>query len=356
MSKVFDLVQTLSPKHREAVRENLASDQAFSKYSLLILEAYEKGQGNEPTQNALNLKPIPFKVFERSIFRSILSFYQMEDISVKDLIDTSIFYSLYGSNQKSAKEHSKELELLFHSMKQFGIEQESEELLNALHQLNIGTPLEAVYAHLAEKYQGMAAKNKEILNIFQELNGGLQSYLLEDFNETSLKASISSYKKIRSIYQDNKNGTSNTIYCLSKLMLVVFANQKQLLFDGGQELGELIKLVKKLIDEMPFGMDKFYLQNIFSHTYTKHLKNNGHNEVAQQIISKNKKTNLIEAWNFGFPNQVSEKFFQNEAAKIKSQASYPKNGVLISLPEKLGINISKNNQTIPRDYISFIQN
>jgi hypothetical protein len=125
MKSVKETLLTMPEKHIIAVKERLAEDASFNRFTLQIFDAFCNGITENTIQSELNLKFNSFKAFERVIEKSVLSFYGIEGKSIKDMLFSSIFYSLYGSRVEDKKEKTTELEELFHSMKQFQIEQES---------------------------------------------------------------------------------------------------------------------------------------------------------------------------------------------------------------------------------------
>jgi hypothetical protein len=315
MKSVKEILLTMPEQHIVAVREQLSIDKSFNKFTLDIFDAFYKDVSENTIQSELNLSNVSFKVFERVIERGIIDFYGIENKSIKDMLFSSIFYSLYGSKNKNNIEKTKELEELFHSMKQFNVEQEAYPILLKLYELNIDTRLEAVYKHLSEKYLSVSEKNEIISNQFSSFNKILAIYI-NNHSEDS-KDLIVAYKKIRSTYQKHPNNTTRTYYNLSKLTCVVFTGKTEILNDGDLQLGLLLDAVKSDIENLPLSIDRFYLSNIFSHVYTKHLINVDKPELSIHVLKKKTIISLFEANNFFFPNHITnniyEKYLENES-------------------------------------------
>lgn len=313
MRSVKETLIQLNPLHAKAIRQELAKDEGYNQYTLFIFDAFLNHKEAHSIQEELKINEKSFKLFERSIGKAIFEYYNIEDKTVQDLIFSSIFYSLYGSSHKNEQSRTEELEQLFHTMKQFNIEEASAPLLQALKEVNIGSPLEAVYTHLFNKYSTISAEIDEMIAHFSRMNGILGIYEKESENKTLLKKQlISAYKSIRAIAENHQNNTSAVILNLAKLVCVVFAKQDQLLKDGNTNLGTLITSTNLLIDKLPFGIDRFYFRNVYHHIYARHLANVDKQEIAKVLLNKVDHKALFEAQNFNFPNELSQTYINRE--------------------------------------------
>jgi hypothetical protein len=185
-------------------------------------------------------------------------------------------------------------------MKRYGVEQQSADLLGQLHQLNLDSPLEAVYSHLHNKYVEIEKANREILNIFTDLNSmfaGLES------NITETRDLVYLYKQIRALHLNHKNHTSQVVLNTTKASLVLLANQKQLLKDGSHNLGQLLSDCKNGVEGLPFGFMRFYLKNIVDQLRIMFKYQQNQIEEAKSIYTNCKSKNFYNANNLNFPSK-----------------------------------------------------
>lgn len=341
MRCVRETLIQMNPMHVDAVREELANDEGYNKFTLFILDSYLAGETEQNVQDKLNLNLKSFKLFERNIEKVIFEFYGLEDKKVQDLIFSSIFYSLYSSIHESADARNKELEQLFHTMKQFEIEQVAAPILENLYEANRNTPLEAVYEHLYLKYNRIAELNNKLFSQLSSFNQTLGSYIK---GEKSAEDLIKIFSSIQSLSTEADNNTARIIFQLSKLACLVFADQKQLLKEGEMGLGELLTNTNHGISKLPFGIDRFYLQNIYQHIYARHLENVDKTEIARFLLKKQSTTHLMEASNFNFPNQVSQKYINTvKPIQITAKSKLEKENNFLSVVSDQITNQSKIN-------------
>ncbi|MEQ8908569.1 MAG: hypothetical protein RIC95_05225 [Vicingaceae bacterium] len=304
MQEVDKIVQSLSVAHADCVKSLLAEDHAYSDISLEIFKAYRANCTADEIREELGLNLKAFKVFERIIYRNLLSFYQIEDKSVKDILLTTVFYAVYGGAAKNQKEKSEELEGLFHQLKQHKIEQVSPCLLEELLSIHKSTPLEAVYKHLHTKYKNQEKNNHRIFSQFEKLN-----QILANNHKTKSnfeKTIIRQYKVIRVLAEENSNPTSQAILEISKLMLVVICSQTQLLLEKSESIDGLFGRLRQLIEKQPFGFSKFYLENIYAQLEIIYLYKEDKAKQASEVLSSVNQTQL-EAFNFNFPSKLIAK-------------------------------------------------
>lgn len=325
MMSVKETMRNMCGKHLAEVRETLAADKAYNRFTLSIFDAFMLETPENDIIEELSLSNNSFKVFERVIERAIFKFYGLQDTSIQDMIFSSIFYAIYSNNEKSIDEQTKELEGLFHSMKQFNMDQESSTITAKLYELNVGTQLEPVYKHLANKYQAISYKNSLALNYFTQFNQTLTEVLDSDETSNKVKELIVSYKQIRNIYESNKNITSEVVYNLCKFTCITLASQNQLLKDGNISIDELISTLKSGLEALPFSMEKFYLNNIFEHVYAQHLTMNNKDQFAKCLLRNNKEVALFESFNFDFPNSISSKIYYSDDRFETKKLKFNKN-------------------------------
>ena len=316
MLAVIQIVQQLNEAHTAKVRLLLESDSAYAELTLPIFDSYRKGENEKTAQEKSNLKFNSFKIIERLIYRSILSFYQVEDLSVKDIMQTSLFYALYGSTQKTKVEKKEELEEIFHQLKRFHIEQQAAKLVKELQSLHINTPLESVYAYMSNYYSAIDRANQEIIQQFIQFNTILGEYIEEPKNNL-LKELIGKYKLIRKITTNHSNQTALSFCYTAKLSLTLLAGQSQILLDGGWTTSTLMAETKNCTNNLPFGMLRFYLKNILTHLEYKWLVSNDKINEANEVFSISSTKSLIEAYNFNFPNNIHEKTLAKEATEVE---------------------------------------
>lgn len=316
MLSVIEIVQQLNQAHATKVRMLLADDSAYYELTLPIFDAYRNGADESSALEVCNLKYNSFKIIERLIYRSVLAFYKVEDIAVKDIMQTNLFYAIYGSTQKTKTEKRIELDELFHQLKRFKIEQESAPLLNELKQLHGDTPLETVYEYMHQYYSNIDLANKEIIEHFIIFNHTLEKYINHNSREL-LKELIQRYKLIRKTTTKHFNYTAASFCNSCKLSLAILAEQNQILIDGRWSIESLLSETKETIKNLPFGMMRFYLKNIITHIEYKHLINEGKTSEASSLCSKFNRHTLLEAYNFSFPNSILKEELQLKDIKSK---------------------------------------
>ncbi len=344
MNSVKKMIKTLNQDHLNSVRSILENDEGYNKYTLVIFDAYLSNASEDEVMQSLGLSEKSFKVFERSIENSIFEFYGLEGKKIQDLIFSSIFYSQYGSSSKSVQDQCAELEELFHNMKQLQIEQASAPLLKFLTNLAVNTPLEPVYAHLYEKYNQIDLQIENMLTLFSQLNQNIEDLLAEFNFKIASNHSLKLLDQIQNIANEVDNHSSHVIIALSKLNIAVFGNSS--ILDDEFNLDDTIAFVESTIDKLPFGLDRFYLNNVFTHIYCHHLVNEGKLEIAADIISNESERHLFEASNFDFPNHIS--------AYLKDIKSKTK--LILNQYQRKNTSVSGNHDLLSGDLFSNILN
>jgi len=300
MLSVIQIVKHLNQAHANELRLILKEDSVYSELTLPIFDAYRNGESELQAQRSSNLKPNSFKIIERLIYRSILSLYNYEDIHVKDLVQTNLFYCIYGSTHKSNSQKREELESVFHQLKRFQIDQQAAQIVKQLAHLYTGTQLESVYKYMFNYYSKIESANNKIIELFTTFNEKLNAYISND-RDKDLKECILIYKQIRTICRKYDNKTAQSICVSCKLSLAVLANQSQILLDGAWKVEDLLKVSRNLVEALPFSMMRFYMENINTTLEITQLYKNGQVESAKNLFFVFNKGKKINAFNFNFP-------------------------------------------------------
>tara|TARA_B100001109_G_C18862085_1_gene474582 strand:- start:986 stop:2011 length:1026 start_codon:yes stop_codon:yes gene_type:complete len=307
MLNIEEIVKTLKEDQAQSIANSLGQNCSYSDVSLEIFKCYREGKSATETANELELDFNAFVIFERIIYRCILNYYGEVDKDYKDLLLTSVFYAVYGSQQKEKREKIQELEDLFHKMKQYQIEEASDFLLAEIYELQKGSPLEAVYAHLKQKYSNQASENTKLIEAFKALNSKLSSS-----TKTSTKTLIANYRLIRNLVNDNPNRISRAILQLARLSLVIVADQVQLLKEDNINKEELLSTCKSSVNEIYFGFLRFYLKNILEQIEVIFLLQNDKLKYGSRKLQEISSERL-EAYNLAFDSCILERF--NKKAK-----------------------------------------
>lgn len=324
MLSTFSLLNQMDDSETLRIERLVQSKVKVNNPVLYYLNSYLLKISPDELQKEMNsFDPQKQPIHDRFIYNCILEYYNLKPIEEKELLLSEVFAAVHTKSFASDLERISELERLFHKMKKVGVEQESSELLFALYQLNIGKPLEVVYHHLYKKYAGQKEQNNNALNHFINLNNLLGEFLVSK-NETITKTLILEYKKIRNLNNEYENRILTTILNMSKLILTVICGQDQLLREERQSIPDLFATCESNIEDLPFGMEKFYFQNIFKQL------NLFHSPINVNIKAWLKESS--NANNFDFPKS----FASIIKKKIKS------NGKL----KKITLNIKNNTQIV----------
>jgi hypothetical protein len=352
MIAVSTLIDHLTQEQLSAIQTQLKEDKTYAVYTLPILEQLLQDKHPEEIAERMQLNDHSYKVFERIIYRNILSYFEVEDKSVKDILPTTVFYAIYGINQKCAEERSSDLEKLFLDMKRHHIQEESIDLLKALYLCNKETQMETVYFHLYEKYRGMAMLSDKGAQYFSQMNYMLGRYLMEG-EATLIRSMINEYKKIRSLAErEPESYTLQNVKNIARLTLVVICKQEQLLLQDKTSIDELISDCREGIDKLSFGMKKFYLKNIIDHLelYLVDGLEMENEEQKSRLMSQASAKGLAEAFNYGFPNSLMEVNRESHRKTISLKASeeviskaWPFNLKNIRIPEAIRYALIGNN-------------
>jgi len=172
-----------------------------------------------------------------------------------------------------------------------------------LHKLHLGTPLQAFYSHLYDKYKKIRQANNSAFKIFIGLNKKLSSFLKNRTNEDLTRKMIMDYKLIRQLNESSENRTLTAVLNLSKLMLSTIGNQKQLLREDNISEQSLLAICKSDIADLPFGVEQYFLQNILAQVDL--LQNKEELTSFDNTYQlKSSHVRFTEPNNFSFPAEV----------------------------------------------------
>jgi|SRR5690554_490052 len=307
MLKVVEIVNKLPDVHKQGVRSVMATNGAFAAISLQLFEAYLAGKSEEEAYLDSDLEYREFKIIERLVYRAIISFYNLEDKKIRDLIPSSIFYALHGTIEKTDLEKKELLKGLFHQMKQHDIDEEALPLIDALLKLFQNTQMKGVYVELSKYYQGINQAIQKAIALFEEFNNLLKQQAINPSKNT-VQQQIIVFKKIRTLVSQRPSPTTIAIFNLCKLILVVRSKQTQILKDGNWDTTSLLNYSKQKIDCLPFSIKRFYLQNIWEQI------NLPYSDIAIDSNTLNHLRKNLNAYNFGYPS--TNKFGNVQAIKV----------------------------------------
>ena len=303
MLPLHTLLNQLSILQCLTVEQLLQKTVSYDSKALLVFNSMMLGQTAEEIKAECHLTDENYPKYERPIYNCILEVYGIKAKSVKDNLLAEAYYAVNETVYSSDEEKAKNLERIFHQLKKNKIEQESADLLLELHKLHLGTPLQAVYSHLYDKYKNIRQANNTAFKIFIGLNKKLSSLLKNRKNEDLARKMILDYKSIRQLNDGSENRTLTAILNLSKLLLSTIGNQKQLLREDSISEEVLLDICKHDIAEMPMGVEQYFLQNILDQIEL--LQN------KEELISyhnsyqiKSKHIRFTEPNNFNFPSEV----------------------------------------------------
>tara|TARA_R110002096_G_scaffold378222_7_gene572132 strand:+ start:8628 stop:9668 length:1041 start_codon:yes stop_codon:yes gene_type:complete len=290
--KQLDTMQSLK------LESTLQSMVSFDSAVMLVFNCAMLGQTPEEIKRVCMLREDAYPTYERPIYNAILNLYGLKASKPAEKLLSDVFYALNEEKFESSKERAQRLEFLFHMMKKNKIEQESAALLKELYHLYKDTPLESVYEHLFNKYDKIAKVNLDAYNCFRGFNKKLKNFINYSVTDKSelTRLMIKDYKKLRALYADFENNTLKVILLLTKLTLVKVCGQEQLLFENKNNLIDLFAETEASISELPFGVEKFFFQNIFRQIILADSESNG-----SLFYSKFENADYN---NFNFPKQI----------------------------------------------------
>lgn len=312
MMTVRTMIQQLDEQSLHFFDRSFYSSVEIGHSSDFIFEGYTKGKSNEEIISVINsranspkISTDQFNVAEKAIYNEILNWYGLKAESRKDQLPS---LTLYAINQVTEENDNlaARLEKLFHELKKNSIEHIAFPLLKKLCELYSDSPLEAVYQHLYDKYKAIDANNDVARRTFENLNTKLGLYCKNRNTPEITRSMIRDFKQIRSLNERLPNNVSAAYRDLSKLTLIVACNQNQLLKDSTLSLYGFIEECKKKVDALEFGVERFFLQNIYQQLLLLN-KCNKHDEskLVKCFKSINKKQR--NAYNFNFPTDIYRK-------------------------------------------------
>lgn len=318
MLPLHTLLNQLTILQSLKVEQLLQSTVSFDSKALLVFNSMLLGQTAEEIKAECHLTDENYPKYERPIYNCILEVYGIKAKSNRDILLTEAYYAVNETVYSSNEEKAKNLERIFHQLKKNNIEQESADLLLALHKLHLGTPLQAVYSHLYEKYKNIRHANNSAFKIFSGLNKKLSSYLKNKNNTDLIKKMIVDYKLIRQLNESSENKTLESILNLSKLMLATLGNQKQLLKEESISEEKLLKICKANVECLPMGVEQYFLKNIVTQI---DLLLNKEELISYYSSFENERlqSKFTEPNNFSFPNEVYQQI--NKDIKIAEKVA-----------------------------------
>ena len=294
------LLNQLTTKQQLIIASAIKAKVAHNSATLHLFQSMLSGNSENQISNSYNLCPNDYAKIERPILQVILDFYGMKPENARDQFLSDVYYAIQEEAYESNAKKVKRLEELFHQMKRYELEQESANLLKALEQSSVGTPLHTVYEHLCNKYRDIEANNLKAYVTFQKLNAKISDFLGDNSKGHSIRNLISEFKKIRAIHRKNENRVSECIMNTSMLLLASYCKQTQLLNENKWTLSDLFETCKNQIEILPFGVERMFLKNIFDMSLKQALLENTFeiNTRAFQRLSVNE--SKLEMHNFGF--------------------------------------------------------
>lgn len=320
MRSIYHILNNLTPSHREEIRQSLEEESKFNEYAVNIFDAYVQGLNEQEVRSSLKLSRRNFKTFERSIEKIIYQYYDIEDQTFHDLIFSSIFYSVYASTEKNQSARCEELEDLYHNMKQMQIDQAATPLLLELKTIAWNTPLETVYDHLYQKHLIIENDLIDMLNLLTLVNSNLELIKLEDSFELAKNRCFKLMERMNDLYNKNQNNTAETILKIAKLNLFVFSNGQMMMNED--EVDDSLADIEFLLKKLPLGIERFYLKNIFAQIKMIYLYQSNDQISLKKIIQNSDYKKSIEAYNFNFPNHLTDEIIEaNLAEKYKGNVT-----------------------------------
>lgn len=307
------LINQLSTMQSLQLERMLQKTVSFDSKSLLVFNSLMLGLNKEEIIRECSLNDDNYPKYERPIYNCLLELYGLTPITAKDEFMNVIYYAI-NELEDETDEKAFNLEKLFHELTKHNIEQEATEILFSLYKLHIGTPLQTVYYHLYSKYNEINQANANAFDLFEELNNLLDEYLTGNQNQEALHFQIRNmikvYKEIRNLYHAYENRTLLAILNNSKLILTSICGQKQLLKDQNISVNELYTLCQKNIVDLPFGIERYFLKNIYDQLKILTLVESNSSKSLNYAFPLMHKR-FSEAHNFGFPKKIFKTIGEN---------------------------------------------
>lgn len=319
MLTVSTLLNQLNTRQQLAIETDLQSKVAYNSSSLSVFSSMLFGESKSEILASCVLDNNNYPRKERPIFQAIIDFYGLKADNSRDQFWADVYFAIHEETYESRVQKVKRLENLFHQMKRFELEEDSAELLNELEKLSIGTPLHTVYEHLFIKYNEIEINNRKAYLAFENLNVKLSDYLDLNAKEHTLQDLIQAFKQIRTIHHSNENRISECILNTSMLLLANYCGQTQLLKENKWTLNALFATCKTQIEKLPFGVERFFMKNIFDSNLKFALLNNSIEvtNLAFQRLSVNESSKGIH--NFGL--EIREQQQQKKISKSEQLIS-----------------------------------
>jgi hypothetical protein len=266
MLSVTTLVNQLTTMQQLAVERDLQSKVAYNSSTLSVYSGMLFGETKKEILANCSLDNKNYPKRERPIYQAILDFYGLKAETTKDQLLSDVYFAIHEETYETNSSKVKKLDELFHQLKRANLEQESAELLLELTNCSKASPLYTVYKHLYDKYNATELNNNLAYQAFEKLNIQLSNFLDGNLKNHSVRDLITTYKELRSIHLENVNRVSESILNVSMLLLANYCGQTQLLNENKWDLSNLLEICKTQIEDLPFGVERMFIQNTFDNT------------------------------------------------------------------------------------------
>ena len=305
MLPLTSLVNQLTTMQQLAVERDLQSKVAYNSSTLSVYSSMLLGESKNDILANCSLDNSNYPKRERPIYQAILDFYGLKAESAKDQLLSDVYFAIHEEAYDKNSTKVRKLEELFHQLKRANLEQESAELLLELTNCSKASPLHTVYKHLYDKYHAIELNNNLAYQAFERLNIQLSIFLDENLKNYSVRDLIKTYKEIRSIHLKNDNRISESILNVSMLLLTNYCGQTQLLNENKWDLNNLLEICKVQIENLPFGVERMFIQNTFDNTLKNAIQEEKLEISTLSLRRLELTTNHPSNYNFGL--EISEK-------------------------------------------------
>ena len=344
MLAVSTLLSQLTTMQQLTVEREIQKQVAYDSKVLLVFNCMMLGQNKKEMIEECMLNVRNYPKHERPVLNTLQNLFELKPLDARDQMFTNNFHIIHEKEYRNTAEKMKALEDLFHDMKRNKLEQESAPILEELTAISKGTPLYTVYNHLYRKYNTINENNQLTYEAFERLCNKMSSVLNDDCGEAiSTKSLIAEYKTIRKLHEKTPNRTAECIMNLAMALLAVYCNQTQLLIEKQWSLDNLIKESNRLVHELPFSIERYYLKNIVK-MMIKYANKELDFSVKLTSFTKETATKKITPHNFGLhiedPTPVRKKRFSNDVlinkfVKKFTTFSIPGQGSLMIRPNQI---------------------
>lgn len=306
------MIQQLDEQSLHFIDRSFYSKVEMGHPSDFIFDGYAKGKSNDEILelihsqlNSPEISTLQFKLAEKSVYNELLDWYGLKAQTRREHLPSLVFYAIHQIEEEDEK-MAVRLENLYHELKKNKLEHIAGPLLEKLSTFYKNTPLEAVYNHLLEKYTAIEALNDNVRRVFEHLNGKLSVFCKNGDTPETVKSMIQDFKQIRNWAEKHPNNVTATYRDLSKLILIIACQQDQLLKDSVFNLKGFIQKCREQIESFEFGIERYFLQNIFVQLELLYQCDQlDKNDLVQSFKSISERQR--NAYNFGFPTEYYRK-------------------------------------------------